>query len=438
MRTGLRAGPAVALAIAATAPLVPAQMPGERGGAGLAFVTAKALVCSWDGDQVLDDAVVLVRDGKIERVGRRAELAIPEGYVVEDVGDRWLMPGILELHCHVGGAITDINDTVYLTQPELRVAATVQPGNPFLLDALAGGVTTVLYIPGSGANCGGRGVLFKTGIDKYEEALVREPGSLKVAQWGNPEGWTIGVGKTFENWNLRRMFREGRAYAERWERHEAEGGEAPAKDIRLEVFRDLFAHRAQVSTHTQVYQVVLTTLTMIRQEFGLDVFIDHGEWDGSRAAALAEELGVPAILGPRVVDWHNPRFESPGWNFSVSNDGRFDGIAAKYQAAGHTQIGFNTDCIGFRGLTPPAEELTLQAALAVRLGFDDSGMQTLRGLTIVAARTMGIDGRLGSLEPGKDADILVVTGHIADPRHSVAEVYIEGRKVYDAERNRRF
>jgi imidazolonepropionase-like amidohydrolase len=418
-------------------------MPGERGGAGLALVAAKALVCSWDGEQVVDEAVVLVRDGKIERVGTRAEVEVPESYTVEDVGERWLMPGILELHCHVGGPISDINDMVYLTQPELRVAATVQPANPLLLDALAGGVTTVLYIPGSGVNCGGRGVLFKTGLDKYEEALVREPGSLKIAQWGNPEGWAIGVGKTFENWNLRQMLREGRAYAERWRSYEesvaaGKAGEPPEKDIRLEVFRDLYAHRTQVSTHTQVYQVVLMTLTMLRKEFGLDVFIDHGEWDGSRAAALAEELGVPAIVGPRNFDWHAPRMESTGWNFSIDNDGRYDGIHAKYQAAGHTMIGFNTDCVGFRGLTPPPEELMLQAAIAVRLGFDDGAMQTVRGLTIVAAKTVGLDERLGSLEPGKDADILVVTGHIADPRESVAEVYIEGRKVYDAERRRRF
>jgi hypothetical protein len=309
--------------------------------------------------------------------------------------------------------------------------------NPLLLDALSAGVTTVLYIPGSGVNCGGRGILFKTGLEQYEDALLREPGSLKIAQFGNPEGWTVGIAKTFENWSIRHMLQEGRAYHERWTAFEKNGGEKPEKDVRLEVFRDLFAHRTQVSTHTQIYQVVLTTLTMIRQEFGLDVFIDHGEWGGSIAAPMAEKLGVPAIVGPRVIDWNNPGYRG-ALGFDVKNDGRYEGIHAAYQQGGHTMIGFNTDCISFRGLTPPPEELPLQAAIAVRYGFDDTAMQTVRGLTIVAAKTTGLDARLGSLEAGKDADIVVVTGHPIDPREHVTAVFVDGRKVYDAAQGRRF
>ena len=122
----------------------------------------------------------------------------------------------------------------------------------------------------------------------------------------------------------------------------------------------------------------------------------------------------------------------------MHNDGRNEGIHAKYQAGGHSMIGFNTDCVSFRGLTPPPEELPLQAAIAVRYGFDDSAMQTVRGLTIVPAKAAGLEQRLGSLEVGKDADIVVVTGHPIDPRTSVEAVFIEGRKVYDAVDGRRF
>ncbi|MCC7014936.1 MAG: amidohydrolase family protein [Planctomycetes bacterium] len=414
-----------------------AQEPGERGGPGLAITAAKALICSWDGAQVLDRAVLLVDDGRITALGVQGELAIPSDYAVRDFGAQWLMPGMLELHCHVGGSIQDINDVVYLTQPELRVAPTVINANPLLMDALSAGVTTVLYIPGSGVNCGGRGVLFKTGLGRYEEALVREPGSLKIAQYGNPESWAVGVAKTFENWSLRNMLQQGRAYHARWKAFEEGRGERPERDLRLDVFRDLFDHKTQVSTHTQIYQVVLMTLTMIRQEFGLDVYIDHGEWDGALAAPLAEKLGVPAIVGPRVIDWNNPGYRF-ALGFDVHNDGRYEGIHAKYQAGGHSMIGFNTDCVSFRGLTPPPEELPLQAAIAVRYGFDDSAMQTVRGLTIVPAKAAGLEQRLGSLEVGKDADIVVVTGHPIDPRTSVEAVFIEGRKVYDAVDGRRF
>ena len=116
----------------------------------------------------------------------------------------------------------------------------------------------------------------------------------------------------------------------------------------------------------------------------------------------------------------------------MDTDGQIVGMAAKYQSAGHTAIGFNTDCVD-NGvfITPPQEELSLQAALAARYGFTHINMETIRGLTIVPAETVGLGHRLGSLEPGKDADILAVTGDIADPRTAVERVWTNGRLVYD-------
>lgn len=403
--------------------------PGQRGGPGLALLAAKALTVPWEGPQVVDHAVVLVKDGLIEALGEQGTLAIPAGYVVQDLGPLWLMPGMIDLHSHCGGTL-DINDMVYLTQPELRVSPAVIPHNKALHDAVAGGVTAVLFIPGSGVNSGGQGILLKTGLDRFEDARIRDPGSLKVAQFGNPESWAIGVGKSFENYGLRQMFTQGLAYAKSWEAFEKNGGEKPAKNPRFDVFRELLAKRTQVSTHTQIYQVVLETLTMIKGEFGIDCYIDHGEWDGAKAAAMAQEMGVPAILGPRGIDYNNPGFQ--GLGFQLHNDGRIEGIAAKYQAAGHKQIGFNTDSIPMRGFTPAPEDLSQIAMVAVRFGFDDSNLDSIRGLTIVPAKTAGIDARVGSLEVGKDADIVVLDGHPADSRNAVRRVFIEGRQIYDS------
>jgi hypothetical protein len=371
---------------------------------------------------VVDNAVLLVKDGRIEAVGSARETAVPEGYEVLDLGARWLMPGMIDLHSHQGGT-GDINDMVYLINPELRVSTAVIPANRDLERGLAAGVTAVLFIPGSGTNAGGQGVLIKTGFEGYERSEIRNPGSLKVAQWGNPERWAIGVGKTVENYNLREMFTRGLAYAKRWQRYEQEGGERPARDIQWELFRDLLAKKVQVSVHTQVYQVVLMTITMIRGEFGLDVFLDHSSLDGWRTGALAHEMGVPAIVGPRSVDWPDERIIN--W-VGVAPE-RAQGIAAGYQAAGHDMVGFNTDASVI-----PQEELFLQSCLAVRYGFDSTQLQNVRGLTIVPARAAGIDDRLGSLEPGKDADVLVISGDPSDPRTSVESVFLEGQRVYDA------
>jgi len=392
---------------------------GAVGAPGLALRTTKALIASWDGAQTLDHAVVLVKDGKIEAVGPTRSTAIPEGYELVDVGESWLMPGMIDLHCHVGGSF-DINDMVYLTQPELRVSASVIPANVNLERSLASGVTTVLYIPGSGVNIGGQGILLKTGLDHFEEARIRDPGSLKLAQWGNPERWTIGIGMAFENWNTRHTFQQGLAYAMAWRNFEEGKGPKPEEDITFDVFRKLLSKETQVSTHTQLYQVVLMTITMVREQFGLDVYIDHGEFQGYKTAELAEAKGVPAIIGPREIDATRRGF------VSQDTDGAILGIAAEYQKRGHTQVGFNTDCPVI-----PGEELFLQSAVAVRYGLDSSAMQNVRGLTIIPARAAGIANRVGSLEVGKDADIVVITGDPSDPRSHVKMVFIEGRLIYD-------
>ena len=400
-------------------PTAGALDPGSPGAPGLALKTVKALVASWDGPQVIDNAIMLVKDGKIIGIGPANEMSVPEGFVLEDVGQNWLMPGMIDLHSHVGGNF-DINDMVLLANPDLRVKSTVVPNNPNLHRALASGVTACLYIPGSGTNMGGQGVLIKTGVDRYEEAVIRDPGSLKVAQWGNPESWTVGIGMAFENWNTRNTLRRGMAYARLRKAGEDGTGPKVERDIMWDIFPELLAKRVQVSTHTQVYQVVLMTITMIKEELGIDVYIDHGEFQGYRAAEKAQKEGVPAIIGPRNFDRTYKGF------VGMDTDGKWLGIAAEYQKRGHKQIGFNTDAPVI-----PAEELFLQSAIAVRYGLDNSNMDTVRGLTIVPAKTAGIDKRMGSLEVGKDADFLVITGDPADPRSHLQKAYIDGKRAYD-------
>jgi imidazolonepropionase-like amidohydrolase len=170
--------------------------------------------------------------------------------------------------------------------------------------------------------------------------------------------------------------------------------------------------------HTQIYQVVLMTVTMVKGEFGLDTYIDHGTFDGYKAAEAAESAGVAAILGPRQIARTYPGF--------MDTEGKILGVAAQYQSRGHTRIGFNTD-----SPIVPQENLALQAAMAARYGFDSTRMDTLRGLTIVPAQAAGIDDQVGSLEPGKQADLFISDGDPTDPRTTVERVFIEGRRVYD-------
>ena len=395
---------------------------GGAPGEGMALISAKLLTAA-DENAVIDDAVVLIRDGKIEAVGHRGTLEVPAGYRSIDLGERWLMPGMVDLHSHIAGT-RDINGAVFQANPGLRVRASVVPGNPLLQRGLAAGVTTILFIPGSATTIGGQGVLLKTAGEHYTDMLVRDPGSLKLAQADNPKSWCWRMMRSALNFQIRDSLLRGVGYARAWEAFERGAGPEPRREPQYDIFRELVAGRTQISAHTQQAQVVASTVRIAKLQAGLPVYLDHGSMDAFRVAEYVEEHGVAAILGPRTISLQNK-----GRGFQ--HDGKHVGIAAEYQKRGHSAIGFNTDAFVI-----PQEELQLQAAIGVRFGFDDSTMDSVRGLTIVPARTAGIDGRVGSIEVGKDADLVALGGHPADPRNAVDFVWVEGELVYDAEEGR--
>ncbi|MEL6907333.1 MAG: amidohydrolase family protein [Planctomycetota bacterium] len=405
----------------------PTGEAGSLGGPGLAVRAAKILTAEWQGRSVVDNGVLLMKDGVIEVVGPARDVEIPDGYEVRDVGANWLMPGLVEMHCHVAGAF-GLNDTVFLTNPGVRASSDVIPGNPLLRRGLAAGVTTALYIPGSGTNIGGQGILMRTGFDEYERAELRNPGSMKLAQAGNPERWMLRPNRSLMNWHTRNTFKRGIAYAKQWEEYERTGQGKPKLQPQWEIFRSLRKNHAQVSTHTQIYQVVHATLTMIHDELGIPVFIDHGTFDSWRLGEEVEKREIFAIVGPRAIDVPTRGFI----NWSGSNPERIQGCAAGYQANGVTRVGFNTD-----SPVIPQEELQMQAAMGVRYGFDNRGMDAVRGLTIVPAMSCGLGDAIGSLEAGKIADVVVITGDPADPRSHVSHVWQSGETVYEIESSRR-
>jgi imidazolonepropionase-like amidohydrolase len=118
--------------------------------------------------------------------------------------------------------------------------------------------------------------------------------------------------------------------------------------------------------------------------------------------------------------------------WSGSQTERVQGVAAGYQERGHRMVGFNTDAP-----VVPQEELSVQAAVGVRYGFDNSHMDAVRGVTSVPARAAGIEQRMGSIEVGKEANLLILSGDPIDPRTGVDAVYSRGRKVYDTVIDRR-
>ncbi len=371
-----------------------------------------AKVYTADEAGMINRGLVVVRDGDIVWVGRAADAEIAEGIEVVDLGNAWLVPGLIEPHNHVAGSLRDLNDTVFLTNPELHTAGVLEPNNPYLLDAIAGGITTALFIPGSGSNMGGFGMLVKTAGDTVEEMTLRSPGSLKIAQAGNPERYSFGVRRALMNWNTRDTLEKGLAWARAYQDGEAEWDSKWADFVGLE------QGKVPVSVHTQIYQVALMTVTMQVQELGLKSFIDHGTFDAYKIGSIAAEVGVPVMNGPRQF-WFD------------RSTSQIMGCAAGWFENEGIILGYNTDAPVI-----PQEELPFQAAMGVRLGAGD-GLDALHGMTANAAKALLIEEQTGRLIPGLDADLVAWTGDPVDPRSSVLKVWIDGKKVYDVEEDAR-
>jgi imidazolonepropionase-like amidohydrolase len=281
-------------------------------------------------------------------------------------------------------------------------------------------VTTITFIPGSGTNMGGWGALMKTGPGKLEDVLIRFPGVLKIAQAGNPErrGGEVGSGRMGMNHVIREQLREGMGYTRDWDDYEAgRRTDRPATNLRLEYFKPLFRRQIPVVVHTQGYQVIMSTLRILHDEMNLKVVIDHGCFDSYLMSAEIIKRGIPVMSGPRSFRL-DPAI------------GRIQGQVAGFADRGVKALGVNTDAP-----VVPQEELFFQATMAVRLGWNEEA--AYRGLTIEPAKALMIDQRVGSLEVGKDADIVISTGPILDPRHYVTQVYIDGAVAYDVTKDKR-
>jgi imidazolonepropionase-like amidohydrolase len=412
--TALRAGDGAAGAAPAPAQ---AAAPAEKTTA----IRGGKVVWNAESDHpVYDPGTVIFRGKKIVAAGPESSTAIPEGAEIVDARGRWVVPGIIELHNHTGAGNggNDLHEYVYLTNPDLRMIDAVQPESSAMEhDALVGGVTTVLTIPGSGNNMSGFGVLMKTGGLDAEEAIVKNPGSLKIAQAGNPEGYMAGVGRSLMNWSTRDQLNRGREYTEKMKgKTAAERRQSPDYNPQLDGMVELFEHDTPIAVHTQIHQVEASTVRILNKDLKLDAFIDHGEFDGYLSSPEIIKLNILGALGPR--GFYRDRATS-----SVR------GLMAEYWERGVRTLGTNTD-----SPVVPEQELTYQAAMGVRLGYPDTRW-ALRGITILAARIAKVEDRLGSLEPNKDADVVIWTGDPIDPRSRVLKAFVNGKLRYDENKN---
>ncbi|MBI2901857.1 MAG: amidohydrolase family protein [Planctomycetes bacterium] len=375
---------------------------------------------------VVNRGVILVRGGRIVEVGEN--VTVPEGATVLDAGESWAVPGFIDLHCHIAGSMWDINEMNHPRNPELDTLSTIDPESERLKIAAAAGVTTVLYIPGSGTSMSGFGVLLNTGGGRtIDDLVLRFPGALKIAHSGNNprrSGGDLGTSRMGLWWAMRRALGRAKAYHEAWTNFEKGRTRVrPARQPDLDLMRGLFEGKYPVIVHTVDAGGVMGTARILGDEYGLRVIVSHGEFGGYRVAPEMARRGLHCNIGPRLID-----IEAPGYGYI--DRGAFWGIAAKYFEAGCTDLSINTDAP-----VVPQEDLAFQAAMCVRYGLPVDA--ALRGLTIAPARAVLADRWVGSLEPGKHADVVLWSGEPLDVRSYVRTTIIRGKVVYDAVRDGR-
>ena len=366
-------------------------------------LTCTRVLCVGADDRVHAPGMVWMRDGRIEYVGPPTD--VPDGYVALEL-DGWAVPGMIDLHSHV---VTDgwggINDMVLPLNPDLSTSPTIRPSNRQIRLACASGVTTLFLIPGSGTSMSGFGVLMKTRTEAgFEDAVAADPGGVKVAQTHNPERRAGDLGRTRAGlyWMLGGLNREARRAA-------TSGEEV---DPRLADLARVHAGELPVLVHCAGSDGVAATVRMWRDEFPTRSVLSHGSFDGWQVARFVADLGMPVNHGPRTFD------------YTVSRTGRMNSSSAAYVEAGVPDFSLNTDAPVI-----PAWELSLQGTVSARLGADSYTM--LRALTLHPARAFGWGDRIGSLEAGKHADVVVWSGDPLDPRSRVERVWIEGSLEYD-------
>ena len=364
----------------------------------------------------IENGCLLIDDGKIAALGR--EIPAPQEAEIIDAQGRLVTPGCVEAHCHVGldnegmnweGA--DFNEMVDPITPQMRAIDSINPLDEGLAEAIQGGVTTACTGPGSANVVGGTFAVIKLHGKRVDKMVLKNPAAMKCAFGENPKGC---YGKAGGKAPMTRMgtaallrellFRAKHYYDDK------KAGKDPAFDMKLEAMLPVMAGEIPLKCHCHRADDILTAIR-IAKEFGLRATLDHCT-DGEVIADELAEEDFPVLVGPTLG--HKSKIELASKSFTTP------GILSR---AGL--------CVSIITDAPviPLRFLPMCAGLAVNSGLDRQ--EAWKAITINPARTLGVDDRVGSLEAGKDADVVIWT---ADPLSTVGgEAYItiiDGKIVY--------
>lgn len=362
---------------------------------------------------------ILIEDGKIKAIGK--ELALEEGTEVIDAEGLMVYPGFVEAHCHLGldnyacgFEGHDYNEMTDILSPQLRGIDSINPMDPTLEMAAQGGVTCVAAGPGSANVLGGTFVAMKTVGKRIDKMVVKNPVAMKCAFGENPKRCykdkTCSCRMDIAS-KLRETLNRARDYMERKELAGEDVSKRPAYDPKLEALIPVLKKEIPLKAHAHRADDIFTAIR-VAKECDVDLTLEHVT-DGS---LIVEELAAenyPVAVGPSFghatkLELINKSFETPG-------------LLAK---AG-CQVSIITD-----SPVIPQQYLALCAGLAVQSGMDE--FDALKAITINPAKHIGVADRVGSLEVGKDADIVIADGSPLVSTTKIWKVLIDGKIVSES------
>jgi len=381
----------------------------------------------------IEDGVLIIENGKIIAVGEGLDLS---GMEVINCGGGFLLPGFVDPHTHTGvwgeGARDDYdgNEISEAITPYTRVLDAIYPEDIGFEDARRGGVTTVGIGHGSANPIGVQFSVSKTYGLVADDMVIKEPAGVKMALGENPKR----VGEHYKRapnsrmgvaYLARKAFYEAIEYRKDWEHHRAlEADEAkkpegerkplrePKRDLGKEILLSVLDREIPVRNHAHRMDDIRTAIRLA-DEFGYRLVIEHA----TEAYRIVDEVAgrdVMLAIGPLFGD-RSKREVNKATPASVGiMVGRGCTVAIM------TDSPFN-----------PIHNLRDLAIFAIREGLDPN--RALETVTLNGARILGVDDRLGSLEPGKDADFVILDGDPWDARSKVQATYIDGRRVFEAD-----
>jgi len=381
---------------------------------------------------IITDGLILIKDNKIAYVGEPKD--IPEKATVIDAAESVVIPGLIDIHSHLGlhwesepvrmnpASPTSGSGSANL----VSISNAIKPNDEGFRDVLRSGVTSVLLAPETGGLVSGNAALIKLTGDRMKDIIVKEYAAVKFSMLGSSAKMT-------QVWQARGLLKRAKEYAEKWDQYERayeeyerrrqyekdkekepneedalDEPQRPRRDTNLELMRGLFKRKMPAFVHADRADEIINTLKVFRDEYNLDVII-LGGGDGFRVMDELRKYNVGVAIGPDILRYEKGK--------AINNADLL--TRSRLRVALHTSA------------TSGTQYLPMNAAYAVRYGMDEDN--AFRAVTIYPAELLHVDDRIGSIDEGKDADLVILSGEPFDFRSRVEKVIVNGRVVFERE-----